>query len=58
MSNESYAHIYISHESAHVVPKAKPPLEGSVVEFLGELKARVKKHQGRGDSTRGEAIGA
>ncbi len=40
-----YAYIYVSVGSAHVVPKAKPPLEGSVAEFLGELRARIKKFQ-------------
>ena len=43
--SKRYAHIYTSLGSAHVVPKAKPPLEGSVVEFLGELKARIKTSQ-------------
>ena len=40
-----YAYIYVSVGNAHVVPKARPPLEGSVAEFLGELRARITKFQ-------------
>lgn len=37
-----YVYIYISCGSAHVVPKAKPPLEGSVTEFIAELRSRIE----------------
>lgn len=40
-----YAYIYISVGNAHVVPKGKPPLEGSVPDFLRELRARIAKFQ-------------
>lgn len=40
-----YAYIYISVGNAHVVPKKSPPLEGSVTEFLDELRVRIKKFQ-------------
>ena len=38
-----YVYIYISSGSAHVVPKTKPPLEGSVAEFIAELRSRIGK---------------
>lgn len=40
-----YAYIYISLGNAHVVPKAKPPLEGSVPDFLRELRVRIRNFQ-------------
>jgi hypothetical protein len=42
-----YAYVYVSVGNAHVIPKARPPLEGSVAEFLTELRARIQKFQQR-----------
>ena len=38
-----YVYIYISSVSAHAVPKTKQPLEGSVAEFITELRSRIGK---------------
>ena len=40
-----YAYVYISDGNAHVIPKARRPLEGSVAEFLTELQATIQKFQ-------------
>lgn len=37
-----YAYIYISEGQAHVIPKARPALEGSVAEFLTTLRATIQ----------------
>lgn len=40
-----YAFIFVSEGIAHVVPLSRPPLEGSVREFLEELRSRIRKAQ-------------
>src|SRR5436190_2349256 len=40
-----YAYIYISANNGHIIPKPSPPLEGSVADFLGELRARITMFQ-------------
>lgn len=41
-----YAFVYVSETNYHAIPKANPPLEGSVDEFLNALRMRIK-HNGR-----------
>lgn len=40
-----YFYIYISLGHGYVIPKARAPLEGSVSDFLDELRARITKFQ-------------
>lgn len=40
-----YACIYISDSNYHLVPKNRPPLEGSVDEFLNALGTKIKEIQ-------------
>lgn len=50
-----YAYIYISVNHAHIIPKARPPLEGSVAEFLRELRERIAMFQRAAASNGGNA---
>lgn len=40
-----FVYIYISDANAHVIPRAKPPLEGSVEAFVSEFQSRIKSFQ-------------
>jgi hypothetical protein len=40
-----YAFIFVSEGNAHIVPLSRSPLEGSVREFLNELRSRIRKAQ-------------
>ena len=40
-----YARIYVSDSNYHLLPKLRPPLEGSVDGFLDALRAKIKQIQ-------------
>jgi hypothetical protein len=50
-----YAYIYVSDTNAHVIPKTRSPLEGSVDEFLAELRARIRQFQQAASAKGGSA---
>ncbi len=45
LESRRYAYVYVSATNAHIIPKHKIPIEGSVDGFLVALRARIEKCQ-------------
>lgn len=53
LETRRYAYVYVSATNAHIIPKHRQPLEGSVDEFLTVLRARIAQCQPAAESNAG-----